>query len=146
MARYRNLPEPLQRLFARHADLADGPGAGYLIMQDLAEMQPLSEVLAQLDRPVVLAEERHQAVAALAGTVAGIMHGLHGFDRRPSLVDHQLDVVYLAPMALALERLAQPLAFPELQAWLDQSPAVNGQQLPAPGTISARHPPRARQR
>src|SRR6185369_4382525 len=37
------------------------------------------------------------------------------------------DVVYLAPMALALERLAQPLAFPELQQWLDTPPAVNGQ-------------------
>ena len=125
--RYNDLPDPLQRLFARHADLAAGPGPGYLIMQDLAEMQPLSEVLAQLDRPVVLAEERHQVVAEVAGSVADILHGLHGFDRRPSLIDHQLDVVYLAPMALALERLAQPLAFPELQAWLDTPPVVNGQ-------------------
>ena len=126
--RYRSLPEPLQRLFARHADLAAGSGAGYLIMQDLAEMQPLSEVLAQLDRPVVLAEERRRAVSAVAGAVSDIMHGLHRFDRRPSLIDHQLDVIYLAPMALALERLAQPLAFPELQQWLDQSPVVNSQR------------------
>jgi hypothetical protein len=125
--RYRSLPDSLQGLFAKHADLTTGPGPSYLIMQDLAEMQPLSEVLAQLDRPVVLAEERHQAVAQVAGTVADILHALHGYDRRPSLIEHQLDVVYLAPMALALERLAQPLAFPELQQWLDTPPVVNGQ-------------------
>jgi hypothetical protein len=125
--RYHSLPDPLQRVFARHADLATGPGLGYLIMQDLSEMQPLSEVLSQLDRPVVMAEERHQAVTAVAGAVAGVMQSLHGYDRRPSLIDHQLDVVYLAPMALALEQLAQPLAFPELQQWLDAPPVVNGQ-------------------
>src|SRR5579859_5301465 len=126
--RYRSLPDPLQRLFARHADMPSGPEPGYLIMQDLADMQPLSEVLAQLDRPVVLAEERRQAVANVAGTVADVMQGLHGYDRRPSLIDHQLDVVYLAPMALALERLAQPQAFPELQQWLDHPPLVNTQR------------------
>jgi hypothetical protein len=126
--RYRSLPDPLQRLFARHADLAAGAGAGYLIMQDLAEMQPLSEVLAQLDRPVVLADERHRAVAEVAGAVADILQGLHGYDRRPSLIDHQLDVIYLAPMAVALEQLAQPLAFPELQQWLTTPPLVNSQR------------------
>jgi hypothetical protein len=126
--RYHSLPDPLQRLFARHADLPAGPGPGYLIMQDLAEMQPLSEVLAQLDRPVVLADERHQAVTAVAGAVADIMQRLHGYDRRPSLIDHQLDVLYLSPIVLALEQLAQPLAFPELQQWLDRPPVVNSQR------------------
>ena len=65
-------------------------------------MQPLSEVLAQLDRPVVLAEERRQSVSAVAGAVADVLQGLHGYDRRPSLIDHQLDVIYLAPIAVAL--------------------------------------------
>src|SRR5579859_457923 len=126
--RYRGLPDPLQRLFARHADLPAGPGPGYLIMQDLAEMQPLSEVLAQLDRPVVLADERRRAVTELSGTVADILQGLHGYERRPSLIDHQLDVIYLAPIAVALERLAQPQAFPELLQWLDHPPLVNTQR------------------
>ncbi len=126
--RYRNLPEPLQRLFARHADLPAGLGPGYLIMQDLAEMQPLSEVLAQLDRPVVLAEERRAAATAVAGAVADILQGLHRYDRRPSLIDHQLDVIYLAPCAVALEQLAQPQAFPELGQWLAAPPVINGRR------------------
>jgi hypothetical protein len=45
--------------------------------------------------------------------------GLHAHERRPSILGHQLDVVYLAPMAEALERLAQPHAFPELKQWLN---------------------------
>ncbi len=126
--RYRNLPDRLQRLFARHADMPSGPGPGYLIMQDLAEMQPLSEVLAQLDRPVVLAEERRQTVSAVASAVADVLQGLHGYDRRPSLIDRQLDVIYLAPIAVALERLAQPQAFPELEQWLEAPPVINGQR------------------
>ncbi|MEP7358557.1 MAG: hypothetical protein ABI847_15015, partial [Anaerolineales bacterium] len=124
--RYYGLPEQLQALFARHTDLPEGPASGYLIMQDLAEMQPLSEVLNQLDRPVVMADERAHTTAEVAEAVAGIMHGLHGFERRPSLVAHQLDVIYLAPMAAALERLAQPLAFPELEQWLHEPLSING--------------------
>jgi hypothetical protein len=124
--RYHGLPEQLQTLFARHTDLPDGLASGYLIMQDLAEMQPLSEVLNQLDRPVIMAEERARTAAEVAEAVSGIMQGLHGFERRPSLVAHQLDVIYLAPMAAALERLAQPMAFPELEHWLHEPLAVNG--------------------
>jgi hypothetical protein len=87
-------------------------------MQDLADMQPLSEVLALLDRPVILADEKARTAAQVAGAVNAVLHGLHSSERRPSILGHQLDVVYLAPMADALERLAQPQAFPELKQWL----------------------------
>ena len=126
--RYRGLPEPLQHLFARHADLAVGPASGYLIMQDLAEMQPLSELLGLLDRPVVLDEERQATAAALAAAVFNILQELHSYDRRPRLVEHHFDIVYLAPMASALEKLAQPLAFPDLQGWLTASPVANSRR------------------
>ena len=38
--------------------------------------------------------------------VGGVLRALHDHERRPSILGHQLDVVYLAPMAGALERLA----------------------------------------
>jgi len=123
--RYRELPEPLQHLFARHTQLPDGHAPGYLIMQDLADMQPLSEVLGQLDRPVILADEKGRIAAQVAGAVSTVLHTLHSSDRRPSILGHQLDVVYLAPMADALERLAQPQAFPELKQWLNGPLAAN---------------------
>lgn len=123
--RYRNLPEALQRLFARHADIPQDQAPGYLIMQDLADMQPLSEVLAQLDRPVILPDERTRAVADLASSTSRVMQALHSFDRRASLMGHQLEVVYLAPMTMALERLAQPSAFPELRQWLTDTLVIN---------------------
>lgn len=116
--RYGDLPEPLQRLFARHTQLPEGHAPGYLIMQDLADMQPLSEVLGQLDRPVIMADEKARTAAQVAGAINTVLHALHGSERRPSILGHQLDVVYLAPMADALERLAQPQAFPELKQWL----------------------------
>lgn len=128
IARYRNLPEPLQRLFARHADIPQDQAPGYLIMQDLAEMQPLSEVLAQLDRPVIMADERSLAMADVAASTSRIMQVLHGFERRASLIGYQLEVVYLAPMTQALERLAQPSAFPELRHWLTDSLSINGRK------------------
>lgn len=123
--RYRGLPERLQPLFARHASVSDEQAPGYLVMQDLAEMQPLSEVLGQLDRPVILSDERQRAASQVARTVAGVLHALHDCERRPSVLGHQLDVVYLAPMAGALERLAQPLAFPELKQWLNGPLSAN---------------------
>ncbi len=123
--RYRNLPEPLQRLFARHADLPDAPALGYLIMQDLADMQPLSEVLAHLDRPVIMADERARFVTEAAGAVTRVLQGLHGYERRPGRVGYQLEVVYLAPMARALERLVQPAAFPDMAAWLAGPITIN---------------------
>ena len=123
--RYRNLPEPLQRLFARHADIPQDQAPGYLIMQDLADMLPLSEVIAQLDRPVILPDERARSVADLAGSTSRIMQALHSYDRRASLIGHQLEVVYLAPMTMALERLAQPSAFPELRQWLTGTLVIN---------------------
>jgi hypothetical protein len=123
--RYRELPEPLQHLFARHAALAEDQAPGYLVMQDLAEMQPLSEVLGQLDRPVILPDERRRTAAEIAGAVSGVLRALHDHERRPSILGHQLDVVYLAPMAGVLERLAQPLAFPELKQWLDGPLSAN---------------------
>lgn len=126
--RYRNLPEPLQRLFARHADIPQDQAPGYLIMQDLAEMQPLSEVLGQLDRPVILADERAKSVAEVAAATSRILQALHGFERRTSLIGYQLEVVYLAPMTQALERLAQPSAFPELRNWLTDTLAINGRK------------------
>jgi hypothetical protein len=126
--RYRNLPEPLQRLFARHADIPQDQAPGYLIMQDLADMQPLSEVLAELDRPVVLADERSGGVADAAASVCRVMQALHGFQRRSSLIGYQLDVVYLAPMTQALERLAQPSAFPELRHWLTDTLLINNRK------------------
>ena len=125
--RYHGLPEALQALFARHTDLPQGPASGYLIMQDLAEMLPLSEVLDQLDRPVILPEERARTAGEVAEAVSGVMQGLHGYERRASMVAHQLDVIYLSPMAAALERLAQPLAFPELEQWLHEPLLVNGE-------------------
>ncbi len=128
IARYRNLPEPLQRLFARHADIPQDQAPGYLIMQDLADMQPLSEVLAQLDRPVILADERGRAVADVAASTSRVMQALHGYERRASLIGYQLEVVYLAPMTQALERLAQPSAFPELRHWLIDSLVINGRK------------------
>jgi hypothetical protein len=112
----RDLRSPT--LFARHTQLPEGHAPGYLIMQDLADMQPLSEVLGQLDRPVILADEKARTAAQVAAAVSTVLHGLHGSERRPSIMGHQLDVVYLAPMSDALERLAQPQAFPELKQWL----------------------------
>ncbi len=123
--RYGDLPEPLQKLFARHTQLPEGHAPGYLIMQDLADMQPLSEVLGQLDRPVILADEKARTAAQVAGAVNTVLHGLHSSERRLSILGHQLDVVYLAPMADALERLAQPQAFPELKQWLGGPLAAN---------------------
>jgi hypothetical protein len=126
--RYRNLPPELQGLFARHADVAEAHAPGYLIMQDLADMQPLSEVLAQLDRPVLLSQERQATAALVAGSVGRVLQGLHAFERRACLVAYQLDINYLAPMAQAIERLAHPMAFPELRGWLTSPLTINGQQ------------------
>jgi hypothetical protein len=123
--RYRELPEPLQHLFARHTPLPEGHAPGYLIMQDLADMQPLSEVLGQLDRPVIMSDEKARTAGQVARAVTGVLHSLHSQVRRPSILGHQLDVVYLAPMAEALERLAQPQAFPELKQWLNGPLSAN---------------------
>jgi hypothetical protein len=125
--RYRELPEKLQKLFAHHADIPE-QAPGYLIMQELADMQPLSETLAQLDSPMLLPEECHRQAAEAAEAVSKILRALHDFDRRtPSVTGYQVDAIYLTPMAECRERLGHPLAFPELKQWLDGSLTVNGQ-------------------
>jgi hypothetical protein len=136
MRRYRELPDSLQRLFARHSTVPEGQAEraapGYLIMQDLADMLPLSEVLGQLDRPVILAEEREQAAAAAAHAAGGVLRALHAHARRPGVLGHHLDVIYLTPMAAALEIVAQPQAFPELQAWLGGALTANRRRYRPP--------------
>jgi hypothetical protein len=125
--RYRELPESLQQLFARHAP-APGQGGvspGYLVMQDLADMQPLSDILDQLDRPALRREE-HENIAAAARAVAATMRALHGYERRPSVVGQQFDVIYLSPIVDNLNRLCQPFAFPELKQWVEGTFEANG--------------------
>ncbi len=125
--RYRDLPEKLQKLFAHHADVPE-QAPGYLIMQELADMQPLSETLAQLDSASLLPEERHKQAAEAAEAVSKILRALHDFDRRtPNVIGYQVDSIYLTPMADCRERLGHPLAFPELKQWLDGSLTVNEQ-------------------
>ncbi|HLF25663.1 MAG TPA: hypothetical protein VJG32_04955 [Anaerolineae bacterium] len=125
--RYRELPEPLQQLFARHTLDEDRREAapGYLVMQDLADMQPLSEILDQLDRPTLRREE-HEKIATAAAAVADVMATLHAYDRRATVVGHQFNVIYLTPLVNCLNRLCQPLAFPELKQWVEGTLEANG--------------------
>jgi hypothetical protein len=127
--RYRRLPESLKSLFARHADNPPGVDlpAGYLIMQDLAEMRPLSEVLNALDERTLGNRER-EAIARAAHSVSAVLQALHQHDRRPSPAGHHLHPAYLAPMVSSLNRLCQPSAYPELAAWLAKGMQANGRR------------------
>lgn len=122
--RYRDLPEPLQRLFARHTDAVKGGDGSYLIMQDLADMLPLSEALTHLEDHSARRERQEKATAA-ATTVAATLRALHNHKRQTSLVSQQFDLSYLSPMANCLNQLCQPGAFPELKQWLIGSVEVN---------------------
>lgn len=122
--RYRELPEPLQALFAQHTSFQDhGQVASYLVMQDLADMQPLSELVADIDR---LPRHERQATAAEAATaVARALHRLHGHNPAQKLAGH-LNLAYIGPMMDSLNRLCQPGAFPELKRWFEGPLMVNG--------------------
>lgn len=125
--RYRDLPEPLQRLFARHADTIKGRdgSSDYLIMQDLADMLPLSEALTHLDDHGAR-RERQEKAAAAAATAAATLRALHNYKRQTSIVSQQFDISYLTPMADCLNQLCQPGAFPKLKQWLEGTLEING--------------------
>jgi len=124
--RYRELPDRLKTLFASHADTLPGYDAtySYLIMQDLADMRPLSEIMLDLDRPVMHRDEQ-QKIASIATSVAKVMQSLHSYQRYPPTIDHQFSVIYLTTMSNCLNRLCQPQAFPELKQWLEGSLEAN---------------------
>lgn len=95
-------------------------------MQDLADMQPLSETLAKFDRPL-LRREDHENVSKAASAVSHIMQTLHGYDRQSSVVGHQFELMYLAPMIDCFNRLCQPHAFPQIKQWATGPLIINGQ-------------------
>ena len=124
--RYHHLPEPLQRLFARHTRLdPQRATAGYLVMQDLADMLPLSEALQPLDK--LAGHERQAQASQAAQIIAHLLRALHGYERAPAIISHaQFTFTYLAPMVRSLNHLSQPGAFPELKQWLEGPLEVNG--------------------
>lgn len=123
MERYRALPEKLQQLFARH--VAEPRTPGYLLMQDLADMSPLSECLTELERPSLMLDEREQLATTAAQSVGRILQALHQHDRRPVIASYQFESHYITPITTCLERLCQPKAFPELKQWLEGTLLIN---------------------
>ncbi|MBI5712281.1 MAG: hypothetical protein HZC38_02470 [Chloroflexi bacterium] len=123
--RYRDLREPLQKLFARHSSAVEGSNqsVGYLIMQDLADMRPLSEVLSEIDGSHTSRREQQQKSELIAMTIARLLNSLHNNERQDVSSHH---TSHLTDMLGCITKLCQPTAFPELKQWLEGTIEVNG--------------------
>jgi hypothetical protein len=127
--RYRDLPEAIKPYFARHTSvLPSAPAEAqswYLVMQDLAHMKPLREVLQSLDVPNAGRREREQ-IAPMVDSIKRALQAIHRTYQYVSGTGSQVDRLYLASINENLNELFQQYAFPALKPYIEGGFEANG--------------------
>jgi len=96
-------------------------------------MQPLAEILEQLDHPV-LQREAHEKVKSDCGAVAGTLQALHSYDRQASVVGIS-SIGYTLHQWRTARELCQPQAFPQLKQWLQRRIGGQSPELSQGGLV-----------
>lgn len=128
--RYQDLPEDLRLYFAHHTALPqsfsnDPSQPWYLVMEDLAKMIPLSQVLEQLDLSDTGRSE-HEKISRCVTAVSTGLRAIHRKHQPANGTSDQLDRLYILPITERLDRLCQQSAFPALRPFVEGRFESNG--------------------
>ncbi len=135
--RYRDLPEAIKPYFARHTSVlqsfqAEASQSWYLVMQDLAQMKPLRDVLQSLDVPNAGRRE-HEQIAPMVDSVKRALQAIHRTHQYVSGTGSQVERLYLVPINENLNELFQPYAFPALKPYIEGGFEANGRHYKKAG-------------
>ena len=128
---YNNLDHELRHYFARHSSsispLNSEPDAPwYLLMEDLGNTKPLSELLTKLDEPH-FGDGREDQAALAAQSVAEAFQALHRTSQRLNLnaTTNHVDRLYILPITASIDYLCEPSHFPMLKPFVDDAFEAN---------------------
>ncbi len=127
---YNKLPPELQPYFARHAASLPPPSndpteSWYLLMEDLSQASPLSEVLQEVDQPHPNPEYQDR-ISLSVKAVSNAFQALHRINRRTTGTTNQMDRLYLMPITECLDSLCDVSNFPTLKPYVDEGFVANG--------------------